>query len=55
MKNKDLPDKTGTMRKRDSKAETKTEEKNGKTKEAIDEENAEVVKRDDQGRIIFVP
>ena len=54
--NKELPAKTGSMKKRDSKANGKEESKAEKLgKKVLDEEEAEVVARDDMGRIMFIP
>ena len=46
--NKELPEKTGSLRKREAKASAKKEE--SKIEEEV---NDEPVQRDDQGRIIF--
>jgi len=52
--NKALPTKTGSLKKRDQKAEGKEDQKNGAGKKE-EEENNEPVPRDELGRIIFAP
>lgn len=55
--NKELPTKSGSLKKRDAKAAEKEESKGDKSlgKKVLNEEEAEVVARDEQGRILFVP
>ena len=52
MKNAALPEKTGSMKKREVKQEEKKAAREGDASEAK-EDNVEPVQRDDQGRIIF--